>query len=593
MIGLSCRVATPAMMWAEWLSNSPTIVFLTIALTGKKNLNRVEYTVIATFFACCVFGFLPIIPQPQFLAYIWISMSALTCIPLLALPWYLSLEGKEFVGDIEQGQSKPLSTGRRKKQQLFLAYWMTVVCPLFPLNYFLAAAKVIGPGESVGVFLLLTLVLKAFFAASLADAHAHALMDAEHELERERQANESRRAFLKYLFHEVRTPLNSLTMGIELLKTKESLDSSDKELLAMMTGASDFMAETLNDVLSMQKIEEGKLELIYAPFNINHSITKILSALSGGAMEKNLQIEEDIAADVPALLSGDVYRVEHVISNLISNSMKFSPHGGIIQVKVTAKEIAQPPSHKIQALPSTNLTVSIIDQGPGISAENQSKLFDGFFQVRPDQLQQGKGSGLGLALCKQIVSLHGGTIGVKSAEGQGSTFHFTIPFSIPNDVVIEPEVKKDDEEVDLEFRLDEPQPTSVSNIRASIMSTNSNIRASIMSTNSNCESVVLSDPEFSPCVLVVDGKFKYCREKLLTVSLVSSNIIIRCVDCRCSFEPQDADGVTAEKRRYGGRHGGERAGGGRNGPGEYPEIRHDFHGQLNASHGTTTTTCMQ
>ena len=499
----SYRVATPAMMWAEWLSNSPTIVFLTIALTGKRNLNKVDYAIITSFFICSVFGFLPIIPQQEFLAYIWISMSALTFIPTLALPWYLSSEGSELlVGDIEQGQMVQPSIGKRKKQQLVLAYWMSVVCPLFPLNYFLAAAKVIGHGESVGVFLLLTLVLKAFFAASLADAHAHALLDAEHELERERQANESRRAFLKYLFHEVRTPLNSLTMGIELLKTKESLDSSDKELLAMMTGASDFMAETLNDVLSMQKIEEGKLDLIYAPFNVNNSIVKILSALSGGAMEKNLQIEKDIAADVPILLSGDVYRVEHVISNLISNSMKFSPQGGVIIVKVRASDIVPAPNS--DSLPSTNLTVSIIDQGPGISAENQSKLFDGFFQVRPDQLQQGKGSGLGLALCKQIVNLHGGTIGVKSAEGQGSTFHFTIPFSIPT-VVMEVEMKKDDddkekeeqEELEIDVRLALPQK-SPSRIRDSMMSTNSNM--------SNNDSFLFSDLGFTPRVLVVDGK---------------------------------------------------------------------------------------
>lgn len=491
----SCRVATPAMMWAEWLSNSPTIVFLTIALTGKRNLNKVDYAIIVSFFVCSLFGFLPIIPQPKFLAYIWISMSALTSIPTLALPWYLSFEGNKRVGDIEQGQVNPVSTGRRKKQQLLLAYWMAIVCPLFPLTYFLAATKVIGPGESVGVFLLLTLILKAFFAASLADAHTHALLDAEHELERERQANASRRAFLKYLFHEVRTPLNSLTMGIELLKTKDSLDSSDKELLAMMTGASDFMAETLNDVLSMQKIEEGKLELIFAPFNVNNSITKILSALSGGAMERNLQIETDIAANVPPLLSGDVYRVEHVISNLISNSMKFSPQDGVIIVKVSATEIVPAPIS--DSLPSTNLTVSIIDQGPGISPENQNKLFDGFFQVRPDQLQQGKGSGLGLALCKQIVTLHGGTIGVKSAEGQGSNFHFTIPFSIPS-VVADPEVKKDDEDVELDLSLDLLPQLSLSNPRGSMMSMNS---------NGMNESVAFSDP-FCISVLVADGKFK-------------------------------------------------------------------------------------
>ena len=110
-----------------------------------------------------------------------------------------------------------ISSKMRQKQQYYLAVWMAIVCPLFPLNYVLAATKVIGPGESVGIFLLLTLLLKAFFASSLADAHTLTLIDAQKELEKnaldkifydlekEKYANESRRNFLKYLFHEVRT----------------------------------------------------------------------------------------------------------------------------------------------------------------------------------------------------------------------------------------------------------------------------------------------------------------------------------------------------------------------------------------------------
>ena len=155
----------------------------------------------------------------------------------------------------------------------------------------------------------------------------------------------------------------------------------------MMTGVSDFMAETLNDVLSMRKNEEGKLDLLFAPFNINDSISKILSALSGGAIQKSLQLTTDIAADLPTLLLGDVYRVEHMISNLISNSIKFSLDGGAILVKVIANDSAQL-SIK-EHLPSPNLTVSMSQSSirGGNSEENQGKLFDGFFQVNPDQLQ--------------------------------------------------------------------------------------------------------------------------------------------------------------------------------------------------------------
>eukprot|EP01036_Dinobryon_divergens_P033635 gene33635-biopygen26630 len=174
--------------------------------------------------------------------------------------------------------------------------------------------------------MLLSLVLQGFFAAAVANAHTHALLEVQQDLDRERLSNQARRDFLKYLFHEVRTPLNSLTMGIELLKAKkEGLDQEDRDVLTMMKGSSDFMAETLNDVLSIQKIEEGKLELTSAPFSIGDSISKIFLAFSGGIAAKSLRVEKVISPGVPALLLGDAYRVEHVISNLLSNAIKFSP----------------------------------------------------------------------------------------------------------------------------------------------------------------------------------------------------------------------------------------------------------------------------
>jgi CheY-like chemotaxis protein len=134
-----------------------------------------------------------------------------------------------------------------------------------------------------------------------------------------------------------------------------------------------------------------------------------------------LHLESSVDVSVPDLLSGDRYRVEHVLSNLLSNAIKFSPKNGAIRIHVTAEA-------KADAIIS--VTVSITDEGPGISAEDQKRLFESFFQIRPNQLQQGQGSGLGLSLCKQIVALHCGTIEVTSTEGAGSTFSFTIPFGV-------------------------------------------------------------------------------------------------------------------------------------------------------------------
>ena len=498
------------MMWSDWISNGPMIVFLTIALTQKKELSRVDCFIMFSFFVCVVCGFLPIIPQPRWLAYLWIAISSVSCLPVLYLPWYVSRMQREQAPDIEaEGGSIPMHNGKELKQQMSFANWIAIVCPLFPLNYLLAATKVIGPGESVGIFLLLTLLLKAFFAICLADAHTHNILDKQKELEsraidrvfydleKERYANESRRTFFKYLFHEVRTPLNTLTIGIELLSTRDELTAQDQELLVMMKGASEYMAETLNNVLSMQKIEEGKMELFFAPFNIGGCITKIFSALSGSVITGNLVVEKNIAADVPPLLVGDVYRVEHVISNLLSNAIKFSPDAGVIRVNVSATAMTPTVTLDSEALPSVLVTVSISDEGPGISEENQGKLFNGFVQVRPDQLQQGKGSGLGLALCKEIVTLHGGTIGVTSAEGHGSIFHFCIPFGIHHGV--------DNIEEKEEILL---LSTTLTGLEVTV-------------TRHYNDTALLHESVLSPCteislsVLVVDGKSKYTTYSIL------------------------------------------------------------------------------
>ena len=134
----------------------------------------------------------------------------------------------------------------------------------------------------------------------------------------------------------------------------------------------------------------------------------------GTSEDKNLQvvkniITEDVPPPTPICVVGDVYRVEHVISN---NVIKFSPQDGVIQVKVSNGG-ASPASRE-----------SICDPRPGILSEgDQAELFTGVFRVRSYQLQQGKGSGLGLALCKQIVTLYGGTVGVELKEGRGSIFY--------------------------------------------------------------------------------------------------------------------------------------------------------------------------
>jgi len=214
-------------------------------------------------------------------------------------------------------------------------------------------------------------------------------------------------------------------MGIEILERSCNLDESDRESLLMMKGASEFMADTLNDVLSMQKIEEGKLELDLGPFSMSDAINKVFATFHGAVITKNISLVKVVASNVPPKVVGDRYRIEHVISNLLSNAIKFSAENKTVEVEVTAGAVKDTDEG-----PQVVITVAVVDEGPGISAENQRKLFGNFVQIRPGQLQQGQGSGLGLSLCKQLVNLHGGTIGLSSTEGRGSVFHFSVPFLV-------------------------------------------------------------------------------------------------------------------------------------------------------------------
>jgi len=135
---------------------------------------------------------------------------------------------------------------------------------------------------------------------------------------------------------------------------------------------------------------------------------------------------------------GDRYRLEHVISNLVSNALKFSPTGSYIDVNITCQPIIDGQNH-----PKTpeenyylNYIIKVIDQGVGISKDEISKLFTPFHQIRPDELQKGQGSGLGLILARDMIKLHGGNLECISEINSGTTFLVTIPLLVINDVTL-------------------------------------------------------------------------------------------------------------------------------------------------------------
>ena len=297
-----------------------------------------------------------------------------------------------------------------------LTYLLFYLLPSFPIVYALAASGYLNPDQTIVSFRVCSMSTKVFYVIAMINAHtdvSHLLANAD--------LNETRRAFLRYVMHEVRIPLNSVTAGIGVLRSYK-LDEEGHDTLSMMDSATVYMAETLNNILSMQKIEEGKFELIMSPFLVQDSLNRVKRTLHGMLAEKKLKLDMRINSDIPPCLVGDCYRLEHALANLLSNAAKFSPIMGNISILVSLVG-------KVKNR-SFNVKFSVTDEGPGMTDHQISQLFRPFAQLNAHELQRGGGSGVGLSICKKIIEQHGGTIEVDSVLGRGSTLSFIVPLAI-------------------------------------------------------------------------------------------------------------------------------------------------------------------
>ena len=224
--------------------------------------------------------------------------------------------------------------------------------------------------------------------------------------------------FLANMSHEIRTPMNGIFGAIQLV-LKTSLDTDQREFLEMMKSSADSLLRIVNDVLDFSKADAGKLRLENAPFELRDSIHKAIGVMSIRAKEQGVEFLTEVAVDVEDRLIGDSQRLGQILINLVGNALKFTPKGGSVRLHVEHQEGQ-----------SKMLHFAVADTGIGIPADRQKIIFDAFTQVDTSSTRKFGGTGLGLAIASNIVKIMGGEIWVESAEGKGSTFHFTVPFGI-------------------------------------------------------------------------------------------------------------------------------------------------------------------
>eukprot|EP01042_Synura_sphagnicola_P000480 gene480-511_t len=214
-----------------------------------------------------------------------------------------------------------------------------------------------------------------------------------------------------------------MTMGIDILSNSEDMNN-EIDTVHMMREASHFMGDTLNSVLTMEKIEEGKLQLNMEPFLIVERLIAMTRTFYGTAKAKHVTINKEIRINPALVLIGDYFQLDHVTANFMSNAIKFCKPHSTVTVIIEEREMTEVrEGWKL-------IRVSVKDEGPGIAQEDINKLFTPFTQIRAGELQQGRGTGIGLSICHQIVKLHGGEVQCQSQLGVGSVFSYTIPLAV-------------------------------------------------------------------------------------------------------------------------------------------------------------------
>ncbi|MFZ5857566.1 MAG: GAF domain-containing protein [Chloroflexota bacterium] len=233
-----------------------------------------------------------------------------------------------------------------------------------------------------------------------------------------READKLKSQFLANMSHELRTPLNSI-IGFSrvILKGIDGpvTDLQQQDLLAIHNSGQHLLG-LINDILDLSRIEAGKMELTFDEVNLSELITSAMSTAAGLVKDKSITLKRDLPADLPTVRA-DAMRIRQVLINLFSNAAKFTDEGTITVHASTADNAKGHPE----------ITVSVTDTGPGISQEDQKKLFQPFSQVDASPTRKSGGSGLGLSISNHLVQMHGGRIGVDSEPGKGSTFYFTLP----------------------------------------------------------------------------------------------------------------------------------------------------------------------
>lgn len=226
---------------------------------------------------------------------------------------------------------------------------------------------------------------------------------------------------LQCLSHELRMPLNAIIGFAEVLlaRTFGELNAKQEDYLAGILQSGSHLLAVINDILDLSRLEAGKARLVLEGFPLPELLHHVVDMVRGQAGQKGISLDLVIVPSVD-MINADALKVKQILLNLLSNAIKFTSEGGSVCIRARRR--------------GKQVAISVSDTGIGIPAEECERVFEEFYRVDALQERGCEGSGLGLALVKRLVELHGGSVRVESEVGKGSTFTFAIPLKPPAQV---------------------------------------------------------------------------------------------------------------------------------------------------------------
>ena len=291
-------------------------------------------------------------------------------------------------------------------------YWLVMKKPVTVLAYMQRSQYII-----IGGFVIASLIL-VVFSWLLIRLFQQLYLEKEQAVKAKEKANSAEKAkadFLARMSHEIRTPMNGVYGLLQITQGERNYKKINNNLEQAISSFS-LLSRVIDDVLDFSKIEAGKLEIVDAPFRLDNLLNQIGQMMGRAAYGKHLELWIDVDPQCPQFVVGDEVRLNQIISNLISNAIKFTSRGEVnLRVGVLS-----------QGTETVQLGFEVQDTGIGMTEEQANQVFGAFTQASRDTNSKFGGTGLGLSIAKQLVEMMNGKIGVMSQSGVGSTFYFNV-----------------------------------------------------------------------------------------------------------------------------------------------------------------------